>query len=421
MKNLPALGTKIVSLIVVAVIAIGAIYYYEYKPRDVQHLSADFSRTVGLYTGSDVRVLGVKVGRVEKITPRGDGVHVEMTVDRDRPIPANAEAVIIEPSVVGGRYVQLTPVYGGAGPTLADGATIPRDHTAVPVEIDQIYSSLNDLSKALGPNGANSTGALSRLVDTGAANLKGNGADIGKSLHDLSIAVQTLSGGRKDLVGTITNLQTLTGALAANDGQVRQFNQNLASVSAQLAGERTDLGAALRNLSTALGQVATFVRDNKGELKKNVSGLADITQILVDQRAALAQFLDVAPTTLSNLNNAYNGVSGTLDTRNNFAQLGDPTFVCSLLESLPGHQQLGQVEQTCDSLSKQLGNSLPKIPGVNTPPPGLPLGDLPKVPELVPGLDQLTTPIPGVLNQITKIPGVPELPTVPGVILGGGE
>ncbi|MGH3630521.1 MAG: MCE family protein, partial [Sciscionella sp.] len=387
----------------------------------VIHISADFTAAVGIYVGSDVRILGVKVGRVDQVTPHGTSVRVRMSVDSERQVPANAQAVVVSPSVVADRYVQLTPAYT-QGAVMRGGAAIPLSRTAVPVELDQIYKSLDDVATALGPNGANKSGALSKALSVGAANLKGNGTDIGQSLHDLSKAVQTLSGGRSDLFGTVTNLQKLTSALAGSDTQVREFNGNLTAVSQQLAGERGDLGRALHNLSIALGQVATFVHDNKDGLETNLHGLAQVSNTLVAERDALGRFLDIAPTALSNVNDTYNGTSGTLDTRNNFNQLGDPRFVCSLLDSLPASEQLASLKQSCGTLSSTL-EKLPKIPGLNAPVPPLP--ELPKVlpdPSQLPGASQL----PGIadktvqsLSDLTKLTGAPLLLTVPGI--GGGQ
>ena len=74
--------------------------------------------------------------------------------------------------------MQLTPAYTG-GPALADGADLPVSRTAVPLELDDVYRALDEFNRALGPAGANRTGALTDLVATGAANLNGNGADLG--------------------------------------------------------------------------------------------------------------------------------------------------------------------------------------------------------------------------------------------------
>ena len=295
--------------------------------------TAHFPRAVGLFVGSDVRILGVKVGEVREIVPEGTSVRVEFEYDDTYKVPQDAKAAVVAPSVVSDRYVQLTPVYDG-GPVLADGADIPLEQTATPVELDRIFASLNDLNVALGPDGANKDGALSRLLQVGADNLDGQGAKMNATFEDFSKAVGTLSDGRDDLFGTVRNLQVFTTALAQNDQQVRSFNQNLASVADQLAGERQELSAAMRNLAVALGEVASFVRDNRENLSANIQGLAKVTNMLVTQRDALAETLEAGPTALSNLQLAYNPRSGTLDTRNNAQEPEFGAILCNVLKGL---------------------------------------------------------------------------------------
>ena len=117
-------------------------------------LTAHFPRTISIYEGSEVKVLGVAIGNVDKVTPSGTDVVVEMHYDADVDLPQDATAVIVAPSIVGDRYIQITPIYE-SGPKLADGATLETEDTAVPLELDQIYGSLDELNVALGPNGAN--------------------------------------------------------------------------------------------------------------------------------------------------------------------------------------------------------------------------------------------------------------------------
>lgn len=342
--------------------------------------TAYFPRTVGLYPGSDVRILGVKVGTVTSVVPEGTKVKVRLEWDASHRVPADAKAVIVSPSVVSDRYVQLTPVWRG-GPAMRPGTTIPESRTAVPVELDRIYGSLDDLSVALGPNGANKDGSLSRLLDTAAANLQGQGGKIHTSVQDLSQAVQTLADGKDNLFGTVGHLQAFTSALAADDATVRKFNGDLATVAEQLSGERGALAQALQDLGSSLGQVATFVRDNKAELKDNVAALADVTQVLVKQRAALNELAVNAPTALSNLQLAYNPDSRTLDTRNNFQQTKDPlAYLCSLVtglartpgkacaQTVAGVGQLPVVQQLlADIAAAQSGGSGAGLPGGSTP------------------------------------------------------
>ena len=294
-----------------------------------KHFSADFDRAIGVYVHSDVRVLGVKIGQVTKITPRGTKIHIDGEYDSSYKIPKDVSAVLLAPSIVSDRYVQLTPAYT-SGDTLPDRAFI--SHTTQPVELDEIYSKLDGLNVALGPDGANKNGALADLLKVGADNLKGNGEALNSTLTGLSKAVATLAGSRNDLFSTISNLQQFTTVIAQNDSTVRAFNTNLAAVAAQLNGERTDLATAVKQLAVALAEVAAFVRENQDNLTYNVSTLASVTKVLVTQKRALKEFLDTAPTALSNLQLAYNYKSGTLDTRDNSGSQGGPAGVlCNLL------------------------------------------------------------------------------------------
>ena len=332
-RTIAVLGRVVASAVVVALVAAAFAVW----PRNqTMHVTGMFSRAVGLYPGSDVRVLGVPIGTVISVTPEGDQVAVEFEYDAAVKIPANAMAAVVSPSMVSDRYVQLLPAYT-SGPVMTSGSTIARDHTAVPVELDRISQSLDDLMVALGPDGANKNGALSRLLDTGAKNLNGQGSAIHDTTHDLSLALQTLAGGKDDLFSTVKNLQSFTSTLATNDSQVRRLNGDLASVSDQLAGERGDLGAALKNLAIALNETSTFVHDNRAVLTTNISQLTAVTTTIARQRAALDEALTNAPVAVSNLQHAYNPISGTLDTRNNAAQLDDPALlICALINGPTG-------------------------------------------------------------------------------------
>jgi phospholipid/cholesterol/gamma-HCH transport system substrate-binding protein len=339
--------------------------------------TAHFPRAVGLFEGSDVRILGVRVGTVTDVVPEGTSVRVEFEYEDTYKVPRNAKAAVVAPSVVSDRYVQLTPVYRG-GAVMADGADIPLERTATPVELDRIFSSLNDLNVALGPEGANKDGALSRLLQVGADNLDGQGAKMNATFEDFSRAVQTLSEGRGDMFSTIRNLQVFTTALAQNDQQVRSFNTNLASVADQRAAEREELSAALANLAVALGEVASFVRDNREDLSANIQGLAEITRVLVDQRAALEEVLDVGPTALSNLQLAYNPRSGTLDTRNNAQQPDPGVLLCNVLKELGREADCAKLVAGLKELEKGNPPALPENPlgGAASRSPDLTLGGI---------------------------------------------
>jgi phospholipid/cholesterol/gamma-HCH transport system substrate-binding protein len=338
-----AVGVAILAT-VIAVVTLG-------DQTPTHDVTAHFTSAVGVHDGSDVRVLGVKIGRVVSVRPEGQTVRVEMSYDSRYPIPADVRAVIVPPSVVSDRYVQLTPAYT-TGPLLANGADLPTSRTAVPLELDDVYRALDEFNKALGPAGANRTGALSNLVSTGAANLNGNGANLGATLDGLSRTLDTLANGRADLFGSIADLQRFVTALAESDDQVRQFNDQLATASEELAGQGADLASAVRGLATALADITGFIRDNRAELKSDVQALTGVTGALVQQQKAIADVLDVAPLALSNLNLAYNSRSGTLDTRDDAMGRYDPaSYVCSIMVDLT---PVSQVPKECFALAHTL-------------------------------------------------------------------
>jgi phospholipid/cholesterol/gamma-HCH transport system substrate-binding protein len=377
--------------VTLAVLATAALTWAPWSTPE-RTLVAQFSRVVGVHEGSDVRILGVRIGHVVSVRPQGRTVRVEMRYAAGYDVPADARAVIVPPSVVSDRYVQLTPAYSG-GAKLADGADLPVDRTAAPMEIDDIYRALDDFDRALGPAGANADGALSNLLATGRANLAGNGENLHTTLDGLSRALSTLADGRQDLFGSVANLQRFTTALARSDQQVRAFNQQLADVAEQLAGERHELAAALRNLATALSDVAAFVKQNRAALTSNVAALADITTVLVRQQQAIIRILDVAPLALSNLNLAYNARSGTLDTRDNALGPYDPaSYVCAaMVDLLPAAKVPGQclaLAQTLNARHLPMPDQLRKLlglPAVGAPANGAPANGTPAGPPAAPG------------------------------------
>jgi phospholipid/cholesterol/gamma-HCH transport system substrate-binding protein len=344
-------GWRYVSLAMVLAVVAAAAYVVLRPSTPTRLVVAHFTSTVGIHEGSDVRVLGVKVGEVVRVHPEGRTVRVEMRYDAGTAIPADARAVVIPPSVVSDRYIQLTPAYAD-GPVLADGADLPTSRTAVPFELDDVYRALDQFNTALGPNGANSSGALRDLVGTAAANLDGNGANLGATLNGFADTLSTLADGRDDLFGSLTNLEQFVDTLARSDQQVRLFNEQLATVSQQLAAEGGDLANALRSLATALADITGFVHDNREVLKSDVAALTDVTTILVKEQRAIVEVLDVAPLALSNLNLAYDATSGTLDTRDDAMGPYDPaSYVCSLMVDLV---PVAQIPAECTTLAKAL-------------------------------------------------------------------
>ncbi|CAM5325595.1 Virulence factor Mce family protein OS=Tsukamurella paurometabola (strain ATCC 8368 / DSM /CCUG 35730 / CIP 100753 / JCM 10117 / KCTC 9821 / NBRC 16120/ NCIMB 702349 / NCTC 13040) OX=521096 GN=Tpau_2245 PE=4 SV=1 [Tsukamurella paurometabola] len=276
-----------------------------------------------------------------------------------------------------------------------------------PVEIDQVYASVSTLAQALGPEGANKRGALTEVLDVSSQNLAGNGEAMADAIAGLSKAATTLSDSRDNIAATVKGLNTFVTMLAENDKQVRVFNTQLADLTGYLAGERDDFTKALNLLASALGDVGAFVRDNRDALTSKYNGLTEITKILNDTRTAQAQILSYLPIAASNLQQAYDGDTGTLTLRPNLPDLQDPFgAVCKMADLgklMPGNPQFEQLSKTlgpllsqCTGLAKQITD------GVRVPQLNLPFG-------ILSGLNLQQGPVPGTVPGRTS-------PSVDGVL-----
>lgn len=355
LQRFAGLSKFLAAFVILALIVAAAIMLSSHDGK--RYVTVDFKQANSLYKGSDVKVLGVPVGRVESMTPRGNVVRVRISYDGKYKLPNDVKAAIISPSIVGDRFVQLAPAYNG-GAILANNAVLDIKRSAVPVELDQIYSSLNDLSVALGPDGANKNGSLSNFIDNNAKSLDGQGAQLHETIKNFSKLSQTLSNNKEALFGSLDEVETFVAMLKKNDSSVRAFNDSTAKVSTVLAGERDDLAATLKSLSLALIDVHSLLKDNRAALRGNVDNLTLISNVLVNNQKSLEETIKAAPTALSNVAFTYNAKYGTLDTRGNLLEtvtggLKDPRLLlCSLLG------EAGNAGDVCNTLGGYLA-SLP--------------------------------------------------------------
>ena len=122
---------------------------------------AYFPAANALYAGDKVQIMGLRVGAIDKIEPAGDKMKVTFHYLNKYKVPANASAVILNPTLVASRAIQLEPPYKG-GPVMADNAVIPEERTQVPVEWDQLRNSITNIISKLGPTPRAAEGAVRR-------------------------------------------------------------------------------------------------------------------------------------------------------------------------------------------------------------------------------------------------------------------
>jgi virulence factor Mce-like protein len=323
-------------------------------------VTAQFRDAAGLFAGNDVGVLGVRVGEVTEITPRGPVVDVQLHIDGDVKIPADASAVVVSRSVATDRYVELTPVYEG-GPVLSSGTVIGLNRTRSPVEFDALLSSLRRISEDLaGPD--RDAKPVNDLLNVLSKNLDGNGETMARGLRDLAVALEDTNAASGDIEGNLENLDTLTAALAENDALVRRFTREVADATTMLDDEHESIEETFNALAAMVREVTRFVRDHREDISAQVDDMTAVVKAMVDNRRRLSQLVETFPLMLQNVDRAID-------------QDDRLSFLTRPLDLLPGTAAFKTLcsnfpPGTCDGLepgAATLFDILARLAGVNTP------------------------------------------------------
>lgn len=330
--RIAALRAGLAVTLVVTLFCGVALVRAHWRPAQSSYV-AYFANTNGLYTGDEVRILGVAVGTVAKIEPHPDRAEVTFTVDTKYPVPADVKAAILSPSLVSARAIQLVPAYSD-GPKLTPGAVIPLERTAVPVEWDDFRAQLEKLTDSLQPTVPGGPSPLGALVNTAADNLRGQGDTARETVIKLSQAVSALGDHSTDIFSTVRNLQLLVSALSSSSDLLADFNTNLADVTALLSNTPDEIANATQGLEAAVADLRSFVAENRDGLGQTVDHLNAITGALNDSSGDLKQVLHITPTVFQNFTNIYqpaqSAISGILAPVN-FANTVQ--FICSAIEA----------------------------------------------------------------------------------------
>jgi phospholipid/cholesterol/gamma-HCH transport system substrate-binding protein len=367
---------RTVAVLVVLAVVAAVVFVLVTPGGPTKALTADFVEAPGLYVGNNVEVLGIPVGKVTSIRAEPGMVVVKMSVRANLPVPSDAGAEIMAPQVVSDRFVQLLPAYT-TGPTLPAGATIPMSRTVIPVSIDGVIGSLNELAAQLGPNGANRNGALTTVLSNLATQFDGTGPEFHAVVVNLSEALHGVAQDSPQVTSLLNNLGSLSQALANNSGTYDSFAANLTAVSGILASERSDIGSALSNLQQLLGNLTTFIDTNGASLGGSIRNLTVVATTLAQEQQALKQIFDVSPLALQNVNAAIDpqAPGGPAlrarfdplpDTKQLFAQICGTPALRFLVVLAAGTQTNPLTPASPIDTNCSVGNALNAL----TPPPG---------------------------------------------------
>ena len=294
------LTSKVARLTVAAVvIGAGVIVGVEVTKGPATYpINVVYTNAPGLFTGAAVDVLGVKVGTVTNVQNVGDKVDVTLAVDQGTRIPSSAFASLVAPQLLGSPDVDLNPGYTG-GPSLPAGATIPQDHTAVPVSTDEVLKELQQTLDAINPH------AVGSLVSNLATDLDGQGANLNKLIASAAGTVQLLATKGNDLGQLNGTLGQLTGTLDTDTTQIEQLVEQYDTVSTTVAQHSGQLNDAITQLAGASSGLVSLLVPNLQPLEADVGTVTTVGRTLDRNLSSVDEILQNGNSLFQGAERAY--------------------------------------------------------------------------------------------------------------------
>ena len=306
-----------------------------YKKLTNNTVVAYFPQTNALYAGDKVVIMGIRVGAIDNIEPVGDQMKVTFHYANKYKVPANAQAVVLNPTLVASRSIQLEPPYKG-GPVLADNAVISEDRTQVPVEWDDLRNNITHIINSLGPTKDQKKGPFGDIIESFADGLAGKGKQINNTLDSLSTALTTLDEGRGDFFSVLHSLALFVNALHRDDQQFVALNRDLSQFTDRLTSSDQAAANAIQQTDSLLTTAGTFLAENREVLTHDINNLGDVTTAIMqpEPREGLETALHILPNMAANVLAIYEPAHGSLTGVPALVNFANPMqFVCSAIQA----------------------------------------------------------------------------------------
>lgn len=269
-------------------------------------VTARFKDVLDLVPQSGVKVNEVAVGRVEdiRLAPDGWTAEVTMRVNGDVALPANALAMLRQSSLLGEKYVELSPPPPDrATGRLHDGALIPLERTNRNTDIEEV---LGALSMLLNGGGIEQLRDIARELN---AALSGNEADLRATLDSVDTLVSTLDESRSDITRAIDGVNRLAGTLDAEKDRLAGVIDGLGPGLRVLADQRTQLVTMLQSLQSLSDVAVATVDASQEDIVADLKALTPTLEKLGEAGADLPKSLELL-FTIPFTDEAVHGVKG---------------------------------------------------------------------------------------------------------------
>lgn len=240
--------------------------------------SAAFSEAGGLKPGDEVRIAGVKVGKVDEVDLDGDHVKVTFKVKGDPEFGTTTGAAIRIKTILGSKYLALHPKGSGQ---LAPGSEIPLNRTVPAYDVVTAFSDLTTTSEKV------DTDQLAKALDTISTTFKDSPTEVQASIKGLSRISRTVASRDEALRELLKHANGVTGVLAERSGDFSRVVKDGDKLFREITRRRAAIHALLKS-SAAMGiQLSGLVEDNRKEIGPALKGLNAVVTMLERNQASL--------------------------------------------------------------------------------------------------------------------------------------
>jgi phospholipid/cholesterol/gamma-HCH transport system substrate-binding protein len=285
----------VVGLVSIALIAIGLFAAFSINRfdslRGVYTVSADLKDAAGLIPGNEVRVAGVKVGRVTTITLRPDAARVEMEIDTDVEIPVETILEVKLKTLLGQKFIDLeiprsilTAASGGGDTSavsagiLQDGDVIPRSQTRVPFEIYQAATEGTAALKGIDKK------SLRKMITVLSETVGASKEELSRALTSLNEAGTVLADKSPEITALLRSTKEATNVLADGGQDLGGTLKRAAEVLQVLADRRATTSSLLAATNDLAGNLASLIHVARGSV---ATGVTDLNSILIAAQGEL--------------------------------------------------------------------------------------------------------------------------------------
>ena len=221
--------------------------------------AAEFTDVFGLREGDDVRMAGVRVGRVSKIElggePGSNKARVDFALQNDQKIMANTEASILYQNIVGQRYLDLRLGKVGDSAPLPGGSVIPIERTIPSFDVGTVLNGYEPLFATIDPKAADQ-------ISQAAVQALSGDTTAWATLVDKSGKLTETIAGRDELLGDmISGMDRLFGTLAQQNGNIDKTISNAQKMVTGLNARRPELVASMGSLSRVVRQLGAVTNE----------------------------------------------------------------------------------------------------------------------------------------------------------------